>query len=282
MKRPLLAGMFALLAGLMATGAVFLILKKASDPFENVKNSPNQSAGEECLTEVIPDSLVTVAFLTGRFNPSADGRFDLVDEEYASRQDIYLQKETYRAFIKMYYAALTEGVKLRIISGTRNFNYQKMIWEQKWNGTRMVDGKNLATSVKDPVQRAFIILKYSSMPGTSRHHWGTDVDLNSMENSYFDKPEGKRVYNWLSANAARYGFCQPFNSREERSSGYEEEKWHWSYLPLSEAYQTQYAARVKYRDIKGFAGDFTADSCKVIENYVGSVSTHCQSKTESR
>ena len=35
----------------------------------------------------------------------------------------------------------------------------------------------------------------------------------------------------VTANASRYGFARPYTAG--RSGGYEEEKWHWSYLPLS-------------------------------------------------
>ncbi|MFM9004881.1 MAG: D-alanyl-D-alanine carboxypeptidase family protein [Flavobacteriales bacterium] len=43
-------------------------------------------------------------------------------------------------------------------------------------------------------------MKFSSMPGTSRHHWGTDIDLNSVEPSYFLSGKGLLIYQWLSAH----------------------------------------------------------------------------------
>ncbi len=36
----------------------------------------------------------------------------------------------------------------------------------------------------------------------------------------------------LTANAAKFGFCQPYNVKTDRK-GYNEEKWHWSFMPLS-------------------------------------------------
>ncbi|NJK84501.1 MAG: M15 family metallopeptidase [Saprospiraceae bacterium] len=52
--------------------------------------------------------------------------------------------------------------------------------------------KTAAATTPNPQERALKILKYSSMPGTSRHHWGTDIDLNSFSNSYFEQGEGKK------------------------------------------------------------------------------------------
>jgi len=222
------------------------------------------------------DTNVTSEFLTGKFDPAKDKKFDKVDPEYANRNDLYLLVDTYKAFMKMFYAAQKDGIKLFIISATRNFSYQKGIWEQKWNGGKLVDGKNLATTIKDPVKRAETILKYSSMPGTSRHHWGTDVDLNSMDVKYFETPPGNKVYDWLLKNANKYGFCQPFNSKNKRTNGYEEEKWHWSFVPLSSIFLRAYQRKVDYTNITGFAGYETAEKLEVIKNYVLAINLDCK------
>ncbi|HOY31135.1 MAG TPA: M15 family metallopeptidase [Bacteroidales bacterium] len=237
---------------------------------DTIKEKPGAGAGKT-------DSTVSVEFLTGKFDPVKDSSFTECDPEYASRSGIFIKKETYKAFIKMFYAAKNDGVALKIVSGTRNFRYQKSIWEQKWNGGRTVEGKNLAQAVKDPAERAGIILKYSSMPGTSRHHWGTDVDLNSIDPGYFETAAGKKVYDWLRNNASTYGFCQPFSAKgEKRKNGYEEEKWHWSYLPLARIYLKEYRAKISYENISGFAGSQTASQLDVINNYVLSISSDCE------
>jgi LAS superfamily LD-carboxypeptidase LdcB len=140
-----------------------------------------------------------------------------------------------------------------------------------------VEGKNLSASVADPAERARIILKYSSMPGTSRHHWGTDVDLNSIDPKYFETANGKKIYEWLSAHASEYGFCQPYNAKgNKRPAGYEEEKWHWSYMPLAKQCLNAYKAKVTYADFKGFLGYETAEKLKVIENYVMGINPDCK------
>jgi len=252
--------------------------KKDFNTANSVVAAQADTVGEKSETaELNEDTIVSIEFLTGKFNPAKDNSFTECDLEYANRTGIFIQEETYKAFIKMFYAAKNDGVNLKIISGARNFNYQKSIWEQKWNGGRMVDGKNLATTVKDPTERAKIILKYSSMPGTSRHHWGTDMDLNSMENKYFETTLGKKVYEWLCANASKYGFCQPFSALgEKRKTGYQEEKWHWSYMPMAKIYLKQYQEKVTYENITGFAGSQTASQLNVINDYVLSINRDCE------
>ena len=92
------------------------------------------------------------------------------------------------------------------------------------------------------------------MPTTSRHHWGTDIDLNSLSNSYFEQGKGKKEYEWLIENANKYGFYQVYTSKENGRTGYNLEKWHWSYLPLASEYLKFYNANITYKDISGFKG----------------------------
>ena len=211
-------------------------------------------------------------YLLGQFNEAKDERFVKLNSAHAkgSAAGKFLRKETYVAFVTMAEAAKKEGVELFIISATRNFSAQKSIWENKWEGRTLVQGKDV-TTIGDPTERARLIMLYSSMPGTSRHHWGTDMDLNSLENSYFETSEGLKIYQWLQANAAEFGFCQPYTSKKNERTGYEEEKWHWSYLPLSKVLLKEYKAKINYSDINGFKGSDSAPLVKSIEDYVEGV-----------
>jgi LAS superfamily LD-carboxypeptidase LdcB len=162
----------------------------------------------------------------------------------------------------MYDAALKDGIKLVIISGTRSFNHQKYIWDRKW-------AKNILKM--DSISAVKEIMKYSSMPSTSRHHWGTDIDLNSLENSYFEKGEGKKIFDWLVANAFKYGFHMTYDNQEEtKRTGYKMEKWHWSYMPISKQFLIQFNEYVKCENISSFKGSKFALSSKgdVIKNFV--------------
>lgn len=227
-----------------------------------------------------PDAptIPSLAYLTGRFDPSKHPDFVKVHAKYTDGDPYVLHQETYASFEKMHAAALADSVELVMVSATRNFKRQKQIWEAKWNGKRLLEGKDKADEVyPDPADRARAILRYSSMPGTSRHHWGTDIDLNDLENSYFAKGNGKKVYDWLTANAAGYGFCQPYTPKgDARPTGYEEEKWHWSYLPLATQLTDYATSALKDTDISGFAGAEAAPQIGVLENYVLGINTACK------
>ena len=216
-------------------------------------------------------------YLMGMFEPRKDNRFVLVDMKYTSIRNSYLRTEAYDAFKKMVEQAKTEGIQLKIVSATRNFNSQKSIWNAKWEGFRLVNGKNLKKAFPNPSDRAIEILKFSAMPGASRHHWGTDIDLNSVSPAYFDKKKGKTEYEWLIKNAHRYGFYQPYTARSTgRTGGHEEEKWHWSYIPLSKDFYQQYISRINYSDFTGFSGSESAGKIQIILNYVRNINPDCQ------
>lgn len=218
----------------------------------------------------------TQAYLMGKFDPASHPDFTAIGSAYASRGGMYLRKDAYAAFKAMYAAAKADGVTLRIISATRPFHHQKSIWEAKWEGRRQVNGQMLPPNPRDPLHRARLILMYSSMPGTSRHHWGTDIDLNDLNNAYFESGTGLKIYNWLVAHAADYGFCQVYSPMgEARPTGYLEEKWHWSYLPIARQLTEQYAQKLTDADISGFEGAETALEIGMVKNYVQGINPDC-------
>ncbi len=164
-----------------------------------------------------------------------------------------------------------------IKSATRPFDRQKIIWEGKWTGKRLVaGGQDISKTIPNPKERALKILEYSSMPGTSRHHWGTDIDINNFTNEYFAKGKGLKEYEWLTTHASEYGFCQPYTAKgAARPDGYNEEKWHWSYLPVAKKLTQQYQLRLKDKDISGFKGAETAVEIEVVRKYVLGISKAC-------
>ncbi len=206
---------------------------------------------------------VTADYLMGKFDPSKHADFVLIDKKYATKPDMYLRKETYEAFKKMATAAEKEGVVFTILSSTRNFDHQKGIWERKW----------IALKDKTAEARANKILQYSAMPGASRHHWGTDIDLNNLSNPFFEKNGGKKIYDWLVAHGHEYGFYQPYTAG--RKTGYKEEKWHWTYLPLSKDFTAIASKYLKNDMITGFKGSDMALKLDIVKNYILSINKDC-------
>jgi len=144
-------------------------------------------------------------------------------------------------------AAAAEGIELAVYSGFRDFDAQCRIWNMKYRGERpLYDERGNVRDSAGMSEDALIgaILAWSALPGASRHHWGSDIDV-------FDRaalpPDYRvqllpqeaeaggvfeRLHQWLSANIARFGFFRPY--REFRGGVYPE-PWHLSYAPVATA-----------------------------------------------
>ena len=254
----------------------FLIVMGCHSP-ETRQSQGTVSVPDSTAHKAVVKPTYDIKYLTGHFDPATHADFVLVDTAYADRPGLYLHKDTYAAFVRMHAAALKDSVRLQIRSATRNFYAQKGIWERKWTGeTTIENGQDASVAFPDPVTRARMILKYSSMPGSSRHHWGTDVDLNSFDNSWFASGKGLQIFEWLSQHGSEYGFCQPYNAKgDARPYGYEEERWHWSYMPLSQPLTRLAADSLKDEMITGFLGSETASQLHIVERYVLGINREC-------
>ncbi|MFT4536257.1 MAG: D-alanyl-D-alanine carboxypeptidase [Saprospiraceae bacterium] len=211
-----------------------------------------------------------IDYCMGKFEPKSHEDFVAIPIKYADKVGMYMRADAYSAFEEMYTEAKKDGISIQIRSAARNFHYQKGIWERKWTGaTKLSDGTDVSKDITAPIDKALKILEYSSMPGTSRHHWGTDIDLNAFNNEYFAKGEGRKMYDWLVVNASTYGFCQPYTPKGPiRPNGYNEEKWHWSYQPVSQEITDYAEEHMKNEVISGFLGSETAVEIDVVRKYV--------------
>ena len=223
-------------------------------------------------------------FLQGKFEPAEHKNFQRLPSDVSLRKHLYLQKEVKKAFLKMKQAAKKSGVRLYVLSATRSFFHQKKIWEAKFS--RRKKAHDVKASVSGREEQCLDVLKFSAMPGTSRHHWGTEIDIifdkkmPHLKNSIFEQGKGLRVYNWLKKNAMRFGFCQPYKTPPQKRNprqykrGHEEEKWHWSYKPLARAYLSQYASELKRLIPARFTGARTCS--KFFEEYIFNIHSDCR------
>jgi LAS superfamily LD-carboxypeptidase LdcB len=147
---------------------------------------------------------------------------------------IGLQKEAYDAFLKMKADAKKQGIEIQVVSGYRDFSRQKSIWNRKY--------KSYIEQGMTPIAAMEKIIDYSTYPGTSRHHWGTDIDIIDSAATYSgsvlvpNKFEGDGPFcelkEWMDKNANRYGFYLVYTKDPERK-GFNYEPWHYSYRPIS-------------------------------------------------
>lgn len=141
--------------------------------------------------------------------------------------------------------AARAGFALEVASGFRSFERQLGIWNAKARGERPVldaQERPLELSALGPLERVHAILRWSALPGASRHHWGTDLDVFDRSalapGAAFEMraeesaPGGPfaPLHAWLDEHLHRFGFFRPYS---EDRGGVSPERWHLSYAPLS-------------------------------------------------
>ena len=205
------------------------------------------------------DHPLTKDFLLGKETTNFYKRhFRKVDPRMCSKP-IFLVKEVADAFEALYRAAERDSIRLTLLSGLRTFAAQKRIWEHKYHHKYRYLFDNETQKIKK-------IMEYSAMPGTSRHHWGSDIDVVSLHNAFFKKGYGQKVFLWLKKNGRRFGFIQVYTAG--RGYGYKEERWHYTYFPLSAIYLKAYKKHISAKDIYGFSGDHLVEKLNIINQYV--------------
>lgn len=189
--------------------------------------------------------MIDLDFLTGKTTDQliafgADGKF-------------LVHQEMHESLTQMFNAAKIEGFDLALTSSFRSFEMQKTIWNEKAQGLRPVlDSNSLPVDIttKNKEEILFLIMRWSAIPGGSRHHWGTDIDIfdqNSKPADYkvqlipSEYEEGGMFYEstlWLDENMKDFGFFRPYY---KDIGGIAPEPWHLSYRPLSEKLLTSFS-----------------------------------------
>jgi len=166
--------------------------------------------------------------------------------EYVQTLGCSLHPLVIEPFSRMREAAAAEGIDLAIASSFRDFERQRRIWNEKFRGerpTRDRTGHLVDILSTPPAQRVETILAWSALPGASRHHWGSDLDvfdraalpqgytLQLTPAEYASTGPFAKLDAWLRVHAVRYGFFRPY---EIDRGGILPEPWHLSYRPLGQ------------------------------------------------
>ncbi|MEH6592112.1 MAG: M15 family metallopeptidase [Halioglobus sp.] len=142
------------------------------------------------------------------------------------------------------------GFDLSVASSYRSFDRQCLIWNGKVAGQRPLhddSGHLLCASDMASDELIHAIMRFSALPGASRHHWGTDLDVfdamalpadYQLQLSPAEVASGglfDPLHCWLDEQMAAdhsHGFFRPYN---EDRGGVAPERWHLSYAPLATA-----------------------------------------------
>lgn len=149
-----------------------------------------------------------------------------IKDKYTSGSESskYIDKRVKEHFENMCKAAADDGVTLISVSAYRSYNYQKNLYNRRVERCMREDGLNEEAAKK---KAATIV----AVPGTSEHHLGLAVDINSVETSF----ENTRAFRWLQEHAEEYGFILRFPKDKQNITKIIYEPWHYRYVGVEHA-----------------------------------------------
>ena len=160
-------------------------------------------------------------------------------------QPVLLHCQVLPAFLTLQDQARQAGLQLSAVSGYRSFAQQLQIWNNKFNGLRPIldhASRPIDPAILSDEDKVFAILRWSMLPGASRHHWGTEIDvcdysalpqgyqLQLVPQEYDDGGYLAELNHWLEANLPGTDFYRPYR---QDLGGVAREPWHLSYRPIA-------------------------------------------------
>ncbi len=136
----------------------------------------------------------------------------------------YLDSRIVSYFENMCKAAADDGVTLVSVSAYRSISYQTGLYDRRVERCQNEDG----LSLEDAKKKAATIV---AVPGTSEHHLGLAIDINSVETSF----ENTRAFRWLQENAEKYGFIMRYPKDKQSITKIIYEPWHYRYVGVEHA-----------------------------------------------
>lgn len=163
--------------------------------------------------------------------------------------------------LRLKQAATQAGFNLNIASGFRDFERQKTIWNNKILGHSAIldsDSQPIDGTTLSELEKVMAILRWSALPGGSRHHWGCEFDL-------FDRdllPQGVQLklepweylqghqtpfYQWLKDNLTQFGFFFPY---ADDLGGVAPEPWHISHKNTAQDCLAQFSPAILEQQLR--------------------------------
>ena len=136
----------------------------------------------------------------------------LAKTEYVKNKDIYVEKNTYKNFLKLKKKAKKLNYNIEIESAYRTHEYQKKLFDD------LKDKKGIKYASK-----------YVAKPYTSEHETGLAIDFCIYkDNKFIIEHDLTNLIetNWIHENAHKFGFIIRYPENKTNITLYNYEPWH--------------------------------------------------------
>ena len=159
---------------------------------------------------------------------------DLIDVKSRYKDGIKLNKEAYNSFLKLQQDAKSQGYNIDIMSGYRDYQYQKNIYDK----LIYEKGFNYAIS-------------RIAKPGCSEHQTGLAIDICVYKDNkcYIENEiEEFNETKWVHNNCYKYGFILRYPKDKEDITKYSYEPWHLRYIGNSNIAKGIYMKKISFEE----------------------------------
>ena len=149
-----------------------------------------------------------------------------------------------------WYPAKIGKARPDIPSRLGNVSQFRSFWDQASIVQRTLSSFGIKPTSSDAELRAAFrqSLTTRSVPGFSRHHWGTEIDVVAADSSAWRRGGPLEVlWPFVHEEAPRFGFYTPFREGffpEPTKAHYNDEPWHLSYFPVASGLRERWLAEV--------------------------------------
>ena len=152
-----------------------------------------------------------------------EGNLITIDAKYLCGNLNQMDKDAYIFAKAMLDAALKDNVELYIRSPYRSYSTQNVLFENQVK--RCLNGS--VSREQAEITASTVVAR----PGTSEHHTGLAVDLNSVETNF----EDTEAFSWLKEHGEEYGFIMRYAVDKQDLTGVIHEPWHWRFVGIKHA-----------------------------------------------
>ena len=173
---------------------------------------------------------------------------DIVPLEEGNPKGPRLHAKTKEDFLRLKERAQQENLDISVASGYRDYHRQLNIWNNKASGKtplRNEEGDVIPTDKLTQEELVFTILRWSALPGFSRHHWGSDLDVYDsktcpnpqlLPREYQHGGPCHSLSLFLGKEMQRFGFFHPY---DRDRGGVCPEPWHISHKKVANPIQSR-------------------------------------------
>lgn len=210
-----------------------------TEPIDDIENQTEEESETESESETEPDSHISwdsydpienlngenwALTLINSNHPIGKNYKPLNTSPVIEGSSITADSRVSEAYQKMYDAAKADGIILTPYAGYVSYSRQQEIYNNKVEKFMTDQGMSEEEAKQNANTRVDI-------PGASESGAGLSVDIVSASAGFASTKE----YEWLMANAHKYGFVLRYPEEKFAVTGMSARPWHWRYVGVEAA-----------------------------------------------